>query len=242
MSKIFEMAALRESVSRKLREGYAKQFMARRLQESEGEYELAGNDTHFAIHKPSNKIVFSWDYADIDPVELRQFRRDYFTQDIIDNEFNPNEIVVLNRKSCLHRGIDPSKRENWSNNPSAEANTETAAPVEAPVESCNKPAQKVNEAAGGRFIVHYTIADLGQSQYAVNSLPQLKRDLASNYGEDFMNKLTYIDICNGNASNLSEPSALIVFGGEGGYWANVAEKNPKIAAKRKDIAEILGGR
>lgn len=241
MSNTLEIAALRESISRRIREGHAKRYMAQRISESEGGYVIGSNDTHFAVHKPSNKIVFSWDYADIDPIELRNERQRYFTEDIKDNDFNPNEIVVLNRKSCIGRNIDPSDRANWSNNPSQET-AEQPVPAEAPVESCKKPEKKINESAGGRFVVHYTVADLGQNQCFVNSLPQLKQMLANNIGEDFLNRITYIDVCSGSASNLSEPSALITFGGEGGYWANVAQNNPKVAAKRKDIREILGVR
>lgn len=73
-------------------------------------------DTHFAIHKPSGKIVFSWDYSDIEPSELRDFKKDYFIYDIIDMEMNPKEITILTRNTCIKRGIDPLNIENWVSN------------------------------------------------------------------------------------------------------------------------------
>ena len=36
------------------------------------------NYTHFAVLKPIKKIVNGWDYADVDPVDLRNFRKAYF--------------------------------------------------------------------------------------------------------------------------------------------------------------------
>jgi len=71
-------------------------------------------NTHYAIHKPTNKIVFSWDYSDVDPEDLRQFKNDYFTIDLKELVgVNPKECTILNRKSCIKRGIDPSDNNNW---------------------------------------------------------------------------------------------------------------------------------
>lgn len=73
------------------------------------------SNTHYAILKPINKIVFAWDYSDYDPAELREFKRDYFIQDMIDNGFNPKDIKILTRRSCIKQGIDPSDDSNWDN-------------------------------------------------------------------------------------------------------------------------------
>ena len=95
------------------------------------DYEMAPNDTHFAIYKPQNKIVFSWDYSDIDPVDLRNSREDYFTCDIRDNDLDPKDIKVINRNMCVRMGLDPSNPENWTNGPSDERwNTNTETPTD----------------------------------------------------------------------------------------------------------------
>lgn len=73
------------------------------------------SNTHYAVSKLNGKIIFSWEYGDIDPDELREFKRDYFTQDLIDMELNPKTIAILNRKTCVRRGIDPSDNTNWAN-------------------------------------------------------------------------------------------------------------------------------
>ena len=74
------------------------------------------SNTHYAVSKLNGKILFSWEYGDIDPSELREFKRDYFIQDLIDNELNPKTISLLNRKTCIRRGIDPSDNASWANN------------------------------------------------------------------------------------------------------------------------------
>lgn len=78
-------------------------------------------NTHYAIYKPSQKIVFSWDYSGYDPAELRQFKKDYFEADLLDMEMNPREITIWTRKNCMKNGIDPSDDANWSNYPMSES-------------------------------------------------------------------------------------------------------------------------
>lgn len=83
------------------------------------EHEAFSNDepsnTHYAVSKLNGKILFSWEYGDIEPSELREFKRDYFTQDLIDNELNPKTISILGRKTCVKRGIDPKDNNSWAN-------------------------------------------------------------------------------------------------------------------------------
>lgn len=74
-----------------------------------------GVDTHFAINKQSNLIVFAWDYSDYDPSDLRQFKNDYFFSDLKDMEFNPKEYKILTLKGCVKQGIDPNNDASWSN-------------------------------------------------------------------------------------------------------------------------------
>ena len=79
------------------------------------------SNTHYAIHKPTGKIVFSWDYTGYDPEDLKLYKKDYFTVDLLDMGMDPKEITVITRKSCEKRGIDPTNDANWSNYPMTES-------------------------------------------------------------------------------------------------------------------------
>lgn len=79
------------------------------------------SNTHYAIHKPTNKIVFSWDYSGYDPAELRQYKKDYFLTDLIDMGMDSKEITVWTRRNCMNKGIDPTNDSNWSNYPLVES-------------------------------------------------------------------------------------------------------------------------
>lgn len=87
---------------------------------NEGMNDTSSN-THYAIHKPTGKIVFSWDYTGYDPEDLKLYKNDYFTSDIKDMEMNPKEITIWTRRTCINKGIDPSDDNNWSNYPLNEA-------------------------------------------------------------------------------------------------------------------------
>ena len=88
-----------ESVGRLLREGYNN-----------------SNYTHFAVNKATGKIVNGWNYSMEDPEDLRQFKKDYFIIDLIDNGLNPKDYKVLTLKSLMRMGIDPNDDNNWANN------------------------------------------------------------------------------------------------------------------------------
>lgn len=72
-------------------------------------------ETHFAVNKNTGKIVNGWDYRGYDPEELRQFKRDYFIQDLLDNDLDPKQYVILNKATCIRRGINPDDSSNWAN-------------------------------------------------------------------------------------------------------------------------------
>ena len=72
--------------------------------------------SHFAVNKATNKIVNGWDYADYDPSELRQFKNDYFTRDLIDYDLDPKQYKIVTGKYLLRQGIDPNDNNNWANN------------------------------------------------------------------------------------------------------------------------------
>ena len=73
------------------------------------------NYTHFIVNKATGKIVGGWDYSGEDPDDLRNFKRDYFINDMIDWEFNPKEYKVVGDKFLRRQGIDPDDNNNWSN-------------------------------------------------------------------------------------------------------------------------------
>lgn len=74
-----------------------------------------GVDTHFAVNKQSNLIVFAWDYSDYDPENLKAFKNDYFFSDLKDMDLNPKEYKILTLKGCMRQGIDPNNDASWSN-------------------------------------------------------------------------------------------------------------------------------
>ena len=81
------------------------------------------SNTHYAVHKPTNTIVFSWDYSGYDSDELRQFKKDYFISDLIDMGMDPKEVTILTRKACERKGINPTDDSCWSNYPMIECNS-----------------------------------------------------------------------------------------------------------------------
>lgn len=79
-------------------------------------YPSISDYTHFAVNKKTNLIVNGWDYRGCDADELKQFKKDYFIVDLVDNDFNPKEYKILTRQGCLKQGINPDDEMNcWSN-------------------------------------------------------------------------------------------------------------------------------
>lgn len=74
------------------------------------------NYSHFAVNKATNKIVNGWDYNNIDSNELKQFKKDYFFNDLADYGLNPKDYKIVGRNYLLRQGIDPSDNANWANN------------------------------------------------------------------------------------------------------------------------------
>lgn len=70
-----------------------KDMKLKRINES-----TMSGDTHFAIHKQTGLCVFSWDYSDEDPEDLRSFKNDYFFIDLKDNGFNPKMFKIVTSK------------------------------------------------------------------------------------------------------------------------------------------------
>lgn len=72
------------------------------------------NYSHFAVNKATNKIVNGWDYNGYDPEELRQFKKDYFTVDLIDYGLDPKQYKIVTAKFLIRQGIDPDDNNNWA--------------------------------------------------------------------------------------------------------------------------------
>ena len=69
-------------------------------------------NTHFAIHKPTNSIVFTWDYSEYDTKELNAHKEDYFYFDVKDivsgnvDKYLKSDFAIIQRKDLEKRGID----------------------------------------------------------------------------------------------------------------------------------------
>ena len=79
------------------------------------------NYTHFAVSRKNGKILNGWDYSEYDPSELREFKKDYFDNDLIDYGFNPKDFRILTYKYLVRNGIDPNDNSNWANNEEADS-------------------------------------------------------------------------------------------------------------------------
>ena len=79
------------------------------------------NYTHFAVSRKNGKILNGWDYSEYDPSELREFKKDYFDNDLIDYGFNPKDFRILTYKYLVRNGIDPNNNSNWANNEEADS-------------------------------------------------------------------------------------------------------------------------
>ena len=84
-------------------------------------------ETHFAVNKKTNLIIFGWDYKGYDAEELKAFKDDYFYRDIIEMFYGEDaddkkqlskahkEYKILTRNAAIKQGCDPSFDKNWSN-------------------------------------------------------------------------------------------------------------------------------
>ena len=68
------------------------------------------NYTHLAVNKFTNLIVNGWDYSDVEPSELKEFKNDYFIVDLKDYGFNPKVYKIVTSKFAEKNGINQ-----WSN-------------------------------------------------------------------------------------------------------------------------------
>jgi hypothetical protein len=69
-------------------------------------------NTHFAIHKPTNSIVFTWDFSGYDTKEMNENKDDYFYYDVKDivsgnvDKYVKSDYAIVQRKDLEKRGID----------------------------------------------------------------------------------------------------------------------------------------
>jgi len=77
-----------------------------------GESKIHKNNTHFAIHKPTNSIAYSWEYKGYESEELNGSKDDYFWYDVKDtyegnvDKFKKSDFAIVTRKTLEKRGID----------------------------------------------------------------------------------------------------------------------------------------
>jgi len=75
-----------------------------------GESKIHKDNTHFAIHKPTKTIAFTWDYKGWDKDDLRDFKDDYFFVDIKDNidveKFKKSDFAIVKKANLEGKGID----------------------------------------------------------------------------------------------------------------------------------------
>ena len=81
----------------------------------EGVEDPDSNYTHYAVNKKTGKIVNGWDYSDVDPNDLRRFKKDYFSVDLEDMELDPKLYKIVGRQYLLRSGIDTQDWGNWAN-------------------------------------------------------------------------------------------------------------------------------
>lgn len=116
MSK--KIIRLTESDLHRIIENSVKKYINEKGMEegcNEESFQNNQNYSHFAVNKATNKIVNGWDYSDYDPSELRQFKNDYFTVDLVDNDLDPKQYKIVTGKYLIRQGIDPNDNNNWAN-------------------------------------------------------------------------------------------------------------------------------
>jgi len=90
--------------------------------------------THFAVLKPNNMIINGWDYSGYDPEELRQYKMDYFFNDISDMQIDPKIVNILTTKTLQRRGINPFDFSYWNKDNSVFTNESADIEPEQPQE------------------------------------------------------------------------------------------------------------
>ena len=85
------------------------------LDETLKKFKVNPRYTHFALSKKNNKILNGWDYNGYDVEDLKSGKKEYFINDIIDMDLNPNDITILTKKALERKGINPFDSNNWSN-------------------------------------------------------------------------------------------------------------------------------
>lgn len=100
--------------------------------------------------------------------------------------------------------------------------------------------KKLLRESNERFVIKTFTQGKGWNEWPTNDINDLK-----NMSD---NGITYWEVLDNSKGNFSEPDSLIAWGGDGGYWARLAEDedtNPRlkqyILSKKKDIMPGQGG-
>ena len=102
------------------------------------------NYTHFAVNKNTGKLLEAWNYKGIDADELRQYKKDYFFNDIkeLDLPLKTNEIKIVTKGILVREGINPEDINAWDN-------LKKSVPVSEDIEE--KPTDKEADIAGDNY-------------------------------------------------------------------------------------------
>lgn len=70
--------------------------------------------THFAVYKPTNKIVNGWEYKGLDYEDIKE----YSSQDIMDMfpDYKLSNFKILTRRGLELQGVDPFDIKSWNVN------------------------------------------------------------------------------------------------------------------------------
>ena len=97
------------------RVGYGEGWREQSNRLSESTFKNNQGYSHFAVNKDTKKIVNGWDYKGEDPEDLKQFKHDYFTVDLIDYGFDPKQYRIYTDRYLRKNGINPDDNNNWAN-------------------------------------------------------------------------------------------------------------------------------
>jgi hypothetical protein len=67
--------------------------------------------THFIVYKPTDKIMFGYDYKGVDADDIKYYTK----QDFKDMDFDDVNYKLISKERLIAKGIDPFDKSNWSN-------------------------------------------------------------------------------------------------------------------------------
>jgi hypothetical protein len=110
--KLFDMY---KKIKNAVNKGYEFDKKKKVQENTMGKIIKESKNTHFAINKNTNKILESWNYEGYDHDELKTYKDEYFTKDIITKYpfLNENDVTVVTRQNLSKRNLNESLKKNW---------------------------------------------------------------------------------------------------------------------------------